>query len=145
MARSLDARSWHETQCAIVSSRVATHSGDDGNTYSVEITYDYEYDWQEYRGDRYDFSLGSSSGYERKARIVDAHPPGGEVTCYVDPDDPTRSVIDRSPGGYLLWGPAVVALSGGRPGRLDLLLRGCRQRPLAQTLLGWRGRPAPPS
>ena len=97
------ARNWHETQCAILSSQVAESYSSDGSTYAVEITYEYEYDWKTYRGDRYDFSTGSSSGYASKAKVVEAHPPGAEVTCYVDPADPSRSVINRSPGHYLWW------------------------------------------
>lgn len=104
IANILDAKSWAPAQCVIVSSRVAENHSSDGSTYAVEITYTYEVDWQTYQGDRYDFSTGSSSGYAAKAEIVEAHPPGTEVDCYVDPEDPTRSVINRSPGGYLWWG-----------------------------------------
>ncbi len=98
------ARSWQPTECLILTSRVAENHSSDGSTYSVDITYEYEVDWQSYRGDRYDFSTGSTSGYAGKAAVVEAHPPGAEVTCYVDPDDPSRSVINRLPGHYLWWG-----------------------------------------
>ena len=103
IAGLIDAMTWVETECVIVSSRVAENHSSDGSTYSVDITYTYERDSRSYRGDRYDFSVGSSSGYSSKAEVVDSHPPGAEVGCYVDPDDPTRSVIDRSPGHFLWW------------------------------------------
>ena len=99
----LAARAWSETECVILSSRVAESRGSDSTTYRVEVTYSYEVDGQAYRGDRYDFSVGSSSGYAAKARAVAAHPPGSETSCYFAPGDPSRSVIDRSPGGYLWW------------------------------------------
>ena len=38
---------------------------------------------------------GSSSGYAGKRRVVNAHPVGSLQTCYVDPDDPAASVINR--------------------------------------------------
>ena len=105
IASVLEARSWEETTCVIVSSDVAASYGSDSTTYRVDIRYTYEAERGEtFHGDRYDFSMGSSSGYEAKARVVEAHPPGSEVTCYVDPKDPSRSVIDRSPGTFLLWG-----------------------------------------
>jgi len=100
----VDAQSWTAVGCVIDSSEVAVSSSSDGDTYRVDIRYNYVVDGLTYYGDRYDFSVGSSSGYDRKARIVDQYPPGSETTCYVDPDDPNRSVIDRSPGLYLLWG-----------------------------------------
>ncbi|MEM7588274.1 MAG: DUF3592 domain-containing protein [Acidobacteriota bacterium] len=97
------AQSWTETECVIVSSQVATHRGSENYTYSIDIRYTYEVDWQTFHGDRYQFSIGSSSGYAGKARVVEAHPPGSETPCYYDPKNPERSVINRKPGIYLLW------------------------------------------
>ena len=99
-----EASRWEEKDCEVLSSRLVESRGSDGSTYRIDIRYRYEGPWGSYEGDRYNFSVGSSSGYDRKAKIVDAHPPGIEVPCYVDPDDPTRSVINRKPGFYLLWG-----------------------------------------
>ncbi len=105
IASILEARSWDETTCVIVSSEVAASQGSESTTYRVDIHYTYEAQQGEtFRGDRYDFGMGSSSGYEAKARVVEAHPPGSEVTCYVDPQDPSKVVINRSPGTFLLWG-----------------------------------------
>ncbi len=104
MSNLIAARGWEERVCEILSSQVAESRSSDGSTYRVDIRYRYQVEWETYDGDRYDFSTGSSSGYESKRRAVDAHPPGSETPCYVDPDDPTRSVINRKPGGYLWWG-----------------------------------------
>ncbi len=105
IALILDARSWQETACVVVSSEVVASQGSDSTTYRVDIRYTYEAERGEtFRGDRYDFSIGSSSGFKAKARVVEAHPSGTEVTCYVDPQDPSRAVINRSPGIFLLWG-----------------------------------------
>ncbi len=98
------ARNWVETDCAVVSSDVEANQGSDSTTYRVDIVYTYDVDWQTFQGDRYDFSIGSSSGYEGKAKVVEAHPPGSEVSCYYDPNDPSTSVINREPGSYLWWG-----------------------------------------
>lgn len=100
----ISAQSWDATPCTIQSSSVGTHRGEDGNTYSIDITYAYEVDGVPYDGDRYNFNIGSSSGYDSKSKVVAAYPVGLETTCYVDAGDPTRSVINRSPGWYLLWG-----------------------------------------
>lgn len=88
-------RAWTRVPCEVLESGVATHAGDDGATYSVEVLYSYRLDGREYRSNRYQFLLGSSSGYEGKARIVEALPPGTRTTCWVDPDDPRQAVMTR--------------------------------------------------
>lgn len=100
----VEARSWPEVPCTVVSSHVASHSDSDGTTYSVEITYTYEVAGREYTGDRYNFVVGSSSGYRGKAKVVDQHPPGSETLCRVDPDDPSRSVMNVGFDIGYLWG-----------------------------------------
>ena len=98
------ARSWVETPCTITSSRVETHRGDDSDTYSIEIRYDYAFRDQPYHGDRYHFMVGSSSGYKGKKAIVDAHPVGLKTSCYVDPLHPSEAVIERGTTLDMLWG-----------------------------------------
>jgi len=89
------ARSWEAVPCEIVESHVASHRGDDSTTYSVEVTYRYDAGGWEHTGNRYRFLGGSSSGYEGKQRVVDSLPPGTRTTCWVDPDNPDESVLDR--------------------------------------------------
>lgn len=93
--KSLRALDWDPTECQILASSVATHSGDDGATYSVEVTYRYEVDGVEYTGDRYRFLGGSSSGRKGKQEVVDALPPGAMTSCWVNPEDPQEAVLDR--------------------------------------------------
>lgn len=114
--RVLQARSWDPVPCEILESRVATHSGDDGNTYSVEIRYRYEAWGATYEGDRYTFLGGSSSGYDGKRRVVERFPAGSEATCWVNPEDPADAVFRRGFTWTYLIGlfPLVfVAVGGG--------------------------------
>ena len=97
------ARSWRETPCTIVSSQVGEHSDSDGSTYSVDITFAYTVDGVDRQSSSYDFSKGSSSGYDGKKAVVDRYPAGSRAVCYVDPEDPERAVIDRDfSAGYLI-------------------------------------------
>lgn len=101
----ISAQDWVAVPCTITKSQVKTHQGDDGDTYSIRIGYTYEYNGQTYRGDRYRFDMGgSSSGYNGKKRVVDAHPVGSQQTCYIDPDAPRESVINRGFTHALWWG-----------------------------------------
>lgn len=89
-------QSWDAKDCEVLSSQVQSHSSDDGTTYSVDIEYRYEVGGQTYTSDRFHFMGGSSSGYAGKAAVVEKHPPGAVVTCWVDPEDPNEAVLDRS-------------------------------------------------
>ena len=115
LADMLSARSWPAAQAKVVQSRVLTHSGDDGSTYSVDVLYEYEFDGRPYRSNRYRFFGGSSSGYEAKRALAARLPPGAALTCYVNPRDPTEAVVERGFTGMMLLGliPLVFALVGG--------------------------------
>lgn len=93
--RVLQARSWDPIPCEILESRVATHAGEDNDTYSVEIRYRYQVRGTTYEGDRYTFLGGSSSGYEGKRQVVERFPAGSEATCWVNPEEPAEAVFRR--------------------------------------------------
>ena len=141
-----EARSWAQTPCTITHSQVKTNPDSDGDTYEIDIRYTYEFKGKTYRGETYRFAPpGSSSGYDGKRKAVDAHPVGSEQTCYVDPDDPKRSVINRGPTAALWWGlfpiPFMAVgygfLYAGLTGKLDLGTRGKES--------GWRPATKDPS
>lgn len=113
---------WVQTDCTIISSDVGVHSGDDGNTYSVDIIYDYEWNGQQYTGDDYNFSMGTSSGYEGKAEVVRDHPPGAVVPCWVNPGNPEQSVLNRRLGWEAVFIILPLAFVGvGLLGLLGIL------------------------
>jgi len=146
--RNLQARSWPEVPCEILASRVASHDGDDGDTYSVEVRYRYRVDDRAHVSERYDFFPGSTSGYEGKARVVERLPPGTRTVCYVDPADPTEAVLDRSFTAEYLFGLLPLAFVGVGAGGIVLTLVGARRgkarRPAgrAEWLPGPGGEPA---
>jgi hypothetical protein len=125
LVRLFAARSWTETQCDIVSSRVAV-SGSSRPTYRVDIRYTWTAGGSPRSGNRYDFMTASSSGTAGKQKIVDAFPPGARVPCWVDPDHPDQAVLSLALSSAYLIGLApliFVAIGFGglalavRPGR----------------------------
>jgi hypothetical protein len=96
--QALKAKSWQATPCTILSSQVRTHPGDSdsGPTYDVAVLYVYTFGGREYKSNRYQFLGGSSGGYQDKERIVRRLPPLTRTTCYVNPEEPTEAVLDRS-------------------------------------------------
>ncbi len=108
------AKSWMPVPGTVIASRVVTHRGTDSNTYSVEIRYEYEIDGRTLRGNRYHFITGSSSGRSGKQAIVDSHPPGKEITVYVNPGDPSEAVVERGYPPELWFGliPLAFCVAG---------------------------------
>jgi len=114
LLRIVASRAWIAVPCEVVSSRVKTHSSDDGSTYSVEVVYRYVYQGRTYRSNRRQFMTGSSSGYGAKAEAVRRLGPGTQLTCYVDPQEPAEAVLNREPTAGLWFGliPLVFVLVG---------------------------------
>jgi len=98
------AQSWTETPCTIVTSEVKVHDGDDGDTYSIDIQYEYTVDGLPYRGEKYHFMPGASSGRKGKQAVVDRYPVGLATSCYVNPSDPREAVINRGLTMDMWWG-----------------------------------------
>lgn len=91
----LGARDWPAVTCEILESEVHTSSTSDGTSYSARIRFAYDVDGQRYESDRYKFSKFSSNDRGASQAVVDAHPVGATVNCYVDPGDPSSAVIER--------------------------------------------------
>lgn len=117
----LDAMSWRETPCTILSSRLTTES----EISRVDILYAYVVDGQVYRSGRYDFAcVHSSVGQEAKQAVVARYPSGGRTTCYVDPDDPAQAVLHPKVSTEGWWlGPAFLVFGLGSGVGLVLMYR----------------------
>ena len=113
----LQAQNWDAIRCRVISSEVKSHSGD-STTYSPHIVYSYSFGGREFRSDQYDFWDMSSSGYDGKQEIVNGYPPGSDVTCYVNPLDPTDSVLSREPSWVMAVGLVPILFLGAGLGGL---------------------------
>ena len=95
LVKTQQAKSWRETPCSIISAEVGSHSDEDGTTYSIDITYKYEFSGHTYRTDRYDFIGGSSSGHRGKQAVVDRYKKAANPVCFVNPQKPSEAVLQR--------------------------------------------------
>ena len=118
----LDAMSWRETPCTILSSRL---NGKEDEVSQVDILYTYAVDGQVYRSNRYHFAgVGSSEEREEKQAVLARYPSGSRTTCYVDPDDPAKAVLHRSFSLEGWWlGPLCLLLGLGSMAGLFLMYR----------------------
>lgn len=103
----ISSKSWVEVPCRITSASVGSHTSHDkgrtSTTYSIDIEYSYGYDGAVYHGDKYDFLGGSSSGRSGKQAVVDKYRRAENPVCFVNPDKPVQSVLNRDVSAkYLL-------------------------------------------
>ena len=110
----LQSEKWQKTPCLVISSSVGSHDNDDGTTYSIDILYSYDINGKEYRSNTYSFIGGSSSGYRGKQEIVNKYPPGTNTVCYVSPENPADSVLNRNFTTDMLFGliPLLFVFAG---------------------------------
>lgn len=98
------ASDWQPVQARLEAAGYETHRGDDSTTYRAFATYTYTHYGQAYRGDRVSlFSGGDNIGsYQQELgqRLRRAHERGEPITVWMNPDDPSESVVDRT----IRWG-----------------------------------------
>ncbi|MEO1858245.1 MAG: DUF3592 domain-containing protein [Rubritalea sp.] len=94
------AQSWETTTGTVVWSQVRTHDGDDGDTYSADIFYKYNHGGRVYKSNSVGLMGGSSSGRSGKQDKVNDHPRGKQITCFVNPENPHDSLLEREMGWW---------------------------------------------
>jgi len=94
-AHLLSALGWDEVPATVVSSSVRSWSTDDGTSYAADVLYTYSVGGRTWRSNRRSFFPMFGSGADSSRAIVERYPEGSTTVCYVDPEDPGRSVLDR--------------------------------------------------
>ncbi len=114
-ARSLvgwiETRGWEPTPARITHADLEVSHGDDSTTYKAVARYEYEWQGTRFTGDRVSHHFGSDnvgSFHEDAYAKLSRHRSSGEpFTCFVNPDDPSESILYRR----LRWGLfALMAL-----------------------------------
>ena len=134
IGKTLDADSWVEVGCRIISAEVESHEGDDSTTYSINISYEYEYEGRMYKSDRYDFVGWSSSGYSGKAKVVEGYRRPSNPVCFVNPERPSEAVLRRGFHWGLLLALFPLPFLAAGVGGLIWVIRGpSRGKPQSTT------------
>lgn len=123
---------WVEVPATILQADLETHTGDDSTTYSVKALYEYEFQGKFYENDRVALTGGADnigSFHHDAYRELDEHRRSGEpFMCWVDPDDPGRSILYPDPR----WG--LLLFMGG----FSLVFSGAGLGVMIAGLFGWR-------
>ncbi len=97
---SVFVQSWHAMNTyvpvggVVLSSRIKTSHGD-STTYAPLVRYSYQYEGRTFAGERHSFDSSSSSDHRYARRVVEQYPQGRKITVFVDPADPSQSVLLR--------------------------------------------------
>ena len=113
---------WSEVPARILECEMNSHRGSKGGTsYSVGATYSYEYgggdgvESRKYTSTRVDLMNFSSSEYSKQkkkyANLHNAKISGETVTCFVDPDNPNKAVLFRTPELVMILFSQIFAIS----------------------------------
>lgn len=96
-----DSARWQKTPCIIMSSEITTvDNGDSPSTYSTRIEFRYRdpVRHQLRQGGKFNFNTAPVSDWTLPSRIVEQYRPQTRTYCYVDPEQTTKAVLQRSMG-----------------------------------------------
>ena len=112
--RTVTAAGWQATPCELVRSTVRSWATDDGTSYRPDVLYEYSVGGETWRSNRVTFFSALSSGSDRSRSIRNRYPGGASTTCWIDPEDPSRSVLDRKIEAFHLLGllPLIFVIAG---------------------------------
>lgn len=102
------AEGWTETLCVIERSEFVF----DDEIGERDLRFEFSYWWrdQRYTSDRLDLVPGEvGDEAQRKADLQRRFPKGSETTCFVDPADPRRAVLDRGRGSAAAGNLLLIA------------------------------------
>ena len=88
---------WEEVSAVITHAELVVSHGDDSTTYRAEASYTYTYGGLKWRGDRVGLGSGSDNigkYHHRKHSELESYAQSGQpFRCFVNPDDPSRSIL----------------------------------------------------
>jgi hypothetical protein len=118
----LRAMGWIEVPCTVIDSTVRSWSTDDGTSYRPDVLYEYQAGGRTWRSNRVDFFSALSSGHDNARDVVGRYPDGSTGTCWVDPGNPGRSVLEKGflPMHLLGLLPLIFLIAGAALSRWAL-------------------------
>lgn len=125
---AVEQRSWPQVDAVVLSSESEEWQHDDFSPkeFRLKILYGYEWEGVPMTGERYGFRGNPYYNKRNKiAGLVEEFPAGKEIRVYVNPENPSFTLIkpDSKAPGYSIWFPLLFVVGGlGIAGRA--LLRG---------------------
>jgi hypothetical protein len=109
-----EARQWQEVPAQILEVGLEEHVGDDSTTYEAVARYEYQFEGLTYQGETVGLGSGADnigSFHQDKYQELESYRSQARAfRCYVDPDNPSRSVLYREARWGLLSFMGLFAL-----------------------------------
>jgi hypothetical protein len=114
LVRLAKASTWVETPATVIGSTLRSWSTDDGTSYQADVLYEYSAGGRIWTSNRRDFFPFSSGDADGATATLGRYPKGSPTVCFVDPADPSRSVLDRRLHAAYLIGlfPLIFLIAG---------------------------------
>jgi Protein of unknown function (DUF3592) len=116
LIKTIQAQRWEERTALILKSELAISRDNDGSVYSPEVDFEYEYQGKKYRSSTWSTGFASSSFQGGAQSVVKRYSTGSEHPCFVNPDEPSQAVLDRSfqkSNLFALFMLIFLAIGGG--------------------------------
>ncbi len=120
---TLAAQAWHETECTMIHAELRRGVRVKRRRHHhLDVRYAYETNGVRYEGTRWSPSTAAlDTDLDRGRDMLATLTPGTQRRCWIDPEDPTQAVLDRTIPSAVYWLP-LMALGFGSLG--FVLLRG---------------------
>ena len=124
LATWYEARDWVEIPARILETDLEVHQGSDSTTYELTAHYEYEWEGRTYTSHSVGLSSGSdnvgSFHQDRHAELSNYQASGAIFRCFVDPDEPTQSLLYRDMrwGLFALMGVFALLFTGASGGMM---------------------------
>ncbi len=94
LRKNKEAAHWDQVDCWILSSELKELRVR-GMHYWPEIIYEYEYNGEKHRSDKYSFWATYAGRRRRAETILERYSPATPTTCFVNPVNPNEAVLSR--------------------------------------------------
>jgi hypothetical protein len=95
---------WTRTTCTMINSyTTSSSSGRSATTYRAEVEYSYNFNGQNYTGKRLNLASQGYQTSDAARRAIKGYESGSQVACYVNAQNPSESVLNRSPFEFSLY------------------------------------------
>lgn len=112
-----DQQGWVERPCTVIDSRVEIN-GSSNDPYTANIEYTYTHDGREYQGSSLANGASWTRDYREAQAVVLNYPPGSRQRVFVNPNEPSESVVQISTAKSLMalaMGIVFIAAFSGIP------------------------------
>lgn len=118
--------SWPEIECRILENSFSAEKDENGgNKYCLEIKYRYVYEGQKYESNILNRHSDEGPSFytddERPKELLNKYNSGSLAQCFVNPDDPSYALLERSKSDYFILPFLIIPLILGSIGLFWLL------------------------